>query len=672
MRSGGTILMQALLLATAFHTANARAARGEGGEGLENIVVTGERTSEAQRRAPSTFLSVIDVSSRDAPIETTADVLGESVGVQVQRFGGLGGFTTISIRGSSANQVPVYLDGIPLSQSQDQTVNLTDLPLDGLAQVEVYRGTVPVGFGGGGVGGVVNLVTRPPETRPRSEVAVSYGSFTTRKVVATHSRKVGDTGVLAHVAYLGSKGDFSFFDDNGTPENSTDDSTAKRINNDFDATDVVLKATHDFGDGLFGDAVQEIFYKDQGVPGPGSTQFARPSLRTVRSLTYLRLRREGILDGAVDAGATLYGTYNLQKFADPEGSFGARQDTHNQAALLGGNSSGYWFAPLGNDVAWFAEIAYERFFPRNETNAPLPKSGPDQNRLRATLSLQDEFALWPDRIALVPAIRYDHFRDEFSGVNVANVPNSPAETTRRDLWTPSIGAAARPTQWLTLRANIGRFQRVPNFSELFGNAGSVLGNATLEPETGINRDVGFVARWPGLAWLDAGSVEYAYFHNDVSDLIAFEQASPRYFRAFNVGDARMAGHELALTASAAGRLGLDLNYTHQDTANRSVHSPEGNQLPLRPADELFVRPRIFNNWGSLYYAFTYLGENPTDRDNFLVVPPRSIHTVGATLQALSWLTARVEAANVTDSDIRDLGAFPLPGLSIFGGLKAVF
>ena len=36
------------------------------------------------------------------------------------------------------------------------------LPLDCLDRIEVYRGTVPVGFGGGGIGGVVNLVTRPP------------------------------------------------------------------------------------------------------------------------------------------------------------------------------------------------------------------------------------------------------------------------------------------------------------------------------------------------------------------------------------------------------------------------------------------------------------------------------------------------------------------------------
>ncbi len=672
MRRRRAIFVHGLRMVALLHCPLSPAAGIDEPSAVETIVVIGERSSDAQRRAPSAFVSVIEVSQRDAPIETAADVLGDSVGVQVQRFGGLGDFSTISIRGSSANQVPVYLDGVPLSQSQDQTVNLTDLPLDGLARMEVFRGTVPVGFGGGGIGGVVNLVTRPADASPRTELTVSYGSFDTRKVVATHTRKVDDTSLLAHVSYLGSEGDFTFFDDNGTPENPADDATTKRINNQFDSADLILKASHDLGSGIFADAVQEIFYKDRGVPGPSSTQFARPSLLALRSLTYLRLRGESLASGAIDANATLYGTYNLQKFADPEGDFGARQDTRNQTAFVGGSTGGTWLAPLGQNVSWFAEIAYERFYPYNATNPPLPKDGPDQSRLRTTLSLQDEIPLFTDRIAVVPSVRYDHYRDDFSGVNLANVPNTAPETNHRDVWTPSIGVAARPATWLTLRGNIGHFQRVPNFSELFGNTGSTLGNAALTPETGINRDLGFVVRWPKLAWLDAGTAEYAYFYNNVSDLIAFEQASPRLFRAFNIGDARLSGHEFSASASALGHVGLDLNYTHQDTENRSVDSPEGNQLPLRPNDELFLRPRIFNDWASLYYEFTYLSENPTDRDNFLVVARRSIHTLGCTVQPLDWLTARLEAANVADADIRDLGAFPLPGLSIFGGLKAVF
>ena len=176
---------------------------------LPEVQVIEKRETEAEQRAPTAFVSEVDTTQRDAALETTTDVLQDVVGVQVQRFGGLGAFSTISIRGSSANQVPVYLDGIPLSQAQDQTVNLSNLPLDSLQRIDVYRGTVPVGFGGGGIGGVVNLITKPPSSTPSTELSAGYGSFETRKVTASHTQQIGGFDVLGYATYLGSKGNFT-------------------------------------------------------------------------------------------------------------------------------------------------------------------------------------------------------------------------------------------------------------------------------------------------------------------------------------------------------------------------------------------------------------------------------------------------------------------------------
>src|SRR5262249_427155 len=90
----------------------------------------------------------------------------ESVGVQVRRFGGLGDFSTVSIRGSAAGQVQIYLDGVPLSRAENEVVNLNDLPLDAIDHVEVYRGTTPLGFAQSGPGGVVNARARRPGDTP--------------------------------------------------------------------------------------------------------------------------------------------------------------------------------------------------------------------------------------------------------------------------------------------------------------------------------------------------------------------------------------------------------------------------------------------------------------------------------------------------------------------------
>jgi iron complex outermembrane receptor protein len=277
--------------------------------------------------------------------------------------------------------------------------------------------------------------------------------------------------------------------------------------------------------------------------------------------------------------------------------------------------------------------------------------------------------LFGERLTLVPSLRYEHLLDDFSGVDLANQPDTPPSTTDRDLFSPSFGAMLRLVPWASLRGNVGRFQRAPNFAELFGNSGSVLGNADLKSETGLNADLGVVADWSAWRWLDRTRLEVALFNTDYDDLIVFQAVNPEQFRPENIGSARVRGVEVSAAAAALRHVELQLNYTHQQSEDRSGDFTDGNQLPLRPDDELFVRATAFVDWGSAYYEYTFISSDPTTVGNFLTVPSRSIHTLGAALHPLDWLEVTFEAANITDADIRDLGDFPLPGLTLFGSVK---
>jgi len=98
-------------------------------ERLGEVVVTAP--SLAERRAaedPTAFATVIETGAAPTEVKTLTDVLADAVGVQVRRYGGLGDFSTVSIRGSSAGQVQLYLDGVPLSRAENEVVNLADLP----------------------------------------------------------------------------------------------------------------------------------------------------------------------------------------------------------------------------------------------------------------------------------------------------------------------------------------------------------------------------------------------------------------------------------------------------------------------------------------------------------------------------------------------------------------
>lgn len=655
----------------------------QGENKVDTIVVTGEAVSTPERIAPTTFATVIDATEHAAELETVTDALAESVGIQVRRYGGLGAFSTVSIRGSASNQVQVYLDGIPLSHAQNETVNLADLPIDSIESIEVYRSVVPVTFGVGAPGGVVNLVTKRPTVDPSADLSVAYGSFETRKAVASYSQSVHDVDVLAHVSYLGSKGDFEFKED-ATPALPGGKTSVTRRNNEFDSVNALVRASYAFASGTEVDVTSELFYKDQGVPGPVGT-FSIPGpggpalkfdtrFEELRSLNYLRVSRPRFLSDAIDVSGTIFGTYDAQRFVDTKGQLGRGvQDRDDTSVIAGGNATATYLLSPAQTTTWFSELSYETFSPRNVVQTR--PNDPDQTRLRYAFAFQDDAWLAPDLVLFSPSIRYVHLDDDVSAsFSPAGLPEG-RQHVGRDLWSGNMGMQVIPFEWLVLKGNLGRYQRAPNFSELFGNTVGIIGNPRLKPETAINRDVGFVLTPTGLPpWAEA-SVEYAYFNNDIDDLITLVQTSPSTARALNIGAARIRGHEVVVNADVFEHLSFDLNYTHQDAEDRSNEVIyRGKPLPFRPADELYTRVEVYDDWGKVYYEFNFIGSNRLRRLGLArdQVDERNIHTAGVGVSPTDWLTLRFEGRNLSDNQLRDVANYPLPGRSFFGSVTAQF
>jgi len=548
----------------------------------------------------------------------------------------------------------------------------------------VYRGTVPVTFGVAGPGGVVNLVTKQPTVEPSAEAAVAYGSFETRKAVASYSQDVHGVGILAHVSYLGSEGDFTFKEDT-TPGQPGGMKSLTRKNNEFDSLNMLVKGSYDVDALTRIDITSEGYYKNQGVPGPtGINSFPSPagpgfvsnaSYEEARSLNYLRLYRDGFLSDAIDISTTIFGTYELQRFVDKKGQLGrGSQDRDDSTVTVGSNTSATYAISPAHTATWFSELAHETFSPRNESQ--VRPNEPDQTRLRYAFAFQDDAWLVPDLVLVNPTIRYEHYDDNVSAsFTPAGMPQG-ADSASHNLWSGNLGVRVAPLEWLAFKANLGRYERAPNFSELFGNGVGIVGNPTLKPETAINRDIGFALTSLELPWSADARFEYAYFDNDIDDLITLVQVSPARARAVNIGAARIRGHEVVFNAHLLDHLSLDLNYTHMNAKDQSDEAIyKGSSLPFRPEDEIYSRVEVYGPLGKVYYEFNYIGSNrltrralfPWDR-----VGERTIHTAGIALNATDWLTLRFEGRNLSDNQIRDVANYPLPGRSFFGSATATF
>lgn len=678
-----------LLLAALAVSGGQRGARADE-QRLGEVVVTAPAVAaDTHGRDPTAFATVIDTTQAPAHVETLADALSDTVGVQVRRFGGLGDFSTVSIRGSAAGQVQVYLDGVPLARAQNEVVNLSDLPLDAIDHIEVYRGTTPLAFAQSGPGGVVNVVTRRPGAEPLTAASVSGGSFGTRRADVARAATVGAFDYLAFAHYLGSEGDFRFTNDLGTTVNTADDRTERRVNNAFDQTGLTARVGWRPSPALTLGLTTDTFWKDEGVPGAGSVQARDTSLETLRQLVHLDGRVVPTTGVPITLDTNAWALHQQQTFADPKGELGLlRTDTEDRTTAAGGQLLLRGALGAHQAPGLLLAASHERFAERDDLR--VGAAAPDRTRVRGTVAGEDEIVLLGERLALVPGLRWEVYRDDFPGD-----PSQPAVlqaggTTTRDFFSPHGGVRVEALHGLTLLANVGRYAREPNLDELFGNRGVVVGNPNLVPETAWNRDVGARATPPPVVpWLDRVALEYAYFDNAIDDLIVLVQNSQRIVRPENVTSAHVRGHEVAVRGRIAEHLDVVANYTHQDARDDGdVSFLRGKRLPGRPADEAYVKlelgwspasPLPLGKWaarlpaGRLSYDVNLIADDFLDRANVRRVDSRALHGVGLEVALpLPGVRLALEAKNVGDDRTRDALGFPLPGRAFFATLSYGF
>ena len=129
-------------------------------EGAE-ILITGER-KKIEREVSSSGEDVSLEQIEIRGIRDIGEVLQEMSSVVISTAPS--GRQTASIRGSNANEISVYLDGIRLNRALDGVADLATIDMMDLSEVEVIRGGNSVLFGPGNFGGVIHLSSQSPES----------------------------------------------------------------------------------------------------------------------------------------------------------------------------------------------------------------------------------------------------------------------------------------------------------------------------------------------------------------------------------------------------------------------------------------------------------------------------------------------------------------------------
>ena len=157
---------------------------------------------------------------------------------------GRGAYTVATIRGSSASQVSVFVDGVLMNLGTEDAVDLTTIPVDNVERIEVYRGYIPARFAGASMGGVINIITKKPQ-KQEGEISVGAGSYGKVKTNLAYSQPLGSGKFFLGANYEKSDGDFEYLNDNATEFTPGDDYWTRRQNNSYANKDILLKWVND-------------------------------------------------------------------------------------------------------------------------------------------------------------------------------------------------------------------------------------------------------------------------------------------------------------------------------------------------------------------------------------------------------------------------------------------
>ena len=622
-------------------------ARAEDYVPTREVVVEAEATES--RDKPSAFTTVIHPDRYKDQLISLPELLSEQVGIFVKSAGGLGQLSTVSIRGSSAEQVSVFLDGIKLNTASGGAVDFSTIPLGGIDRIEVIRGGSSSRFGNDAIGGVINIVTKRAEAKADYELKFSGGSFLTLETREGLAKRFGNLGFTFNHTHLSSLGNFPFLSTGVTLPDGTvlgGGDPFIREHNSFFSEGILTRLDHPLGENKQISFVNDFFYTNRNEPGPEIETTQLAPANPLQAHNVLLRNASGIRFQWVDMGVpnltfSFLPNYDVQQshFTDPTPALGGPINVISLNQAVGAKTQLLYDLMRKNQEHLFTlnyEFRYNRF---NDSSA-LPGADLSGLHTRRTngIFFQDEISLLNQALYFNPSVRWENASD--FGPEVA--------------W--HFGIVGQPASWVRLKTNVESSFRYPTFDELFfPDEGFIRGNPDLIPEQSLTFDVGarFQHQW---FWIEA-----AYFHNNIDNSIVFVPISAFTVEPLNTGPATTQGLEVSMQMNPWDFLQLDGNYTFLSAHFNQTHK----QLPNRPQSlanagiQLKFQPFI------LFARMQFTSDLPIDFTNTRFIKARTIVDVGATYQWRNKFYVTLEGKNVGNVQTQDALGFPLPRAQIY-------
>lgn len=592
----------------------------------------GTKTDTPLRDVPQA-ITVID---KDVIAEQSMEGISEIVryvpGVGIAQ--GEGNRDTPVFRGNSSTS-DFFVNGI-----RDDVQYFRDLY--NVERVEILKGPNAMMFGRGGVGGVLNRVTRQADWTPAYELNLQAGSWDERRVTADLGQDFSES-IAARIT--GVYEDSDSYRDGVFLERSGVNPTMSFILSPA----TLLTAGYEY--------FQDERTADRGIPSfagrpiatDESTFFGNPDLslsdaevntftsgleHRVNDRITFRSRiswadydkiYQNIYPGAVDSEGLNVSIRAYNNATERENRFG-------QADLILREKTGRFDhtilvgVEIGRQITDnFRNTGYFTTLGENVTSVDVPVSNPtidlpvtfrqsatdaDNHGVADTVSLyiQDQIVVSP-RLQLIGGIRYDSFRVDF-------LNERTGQTLESDdgMVSPRLGLVFKPSEPVSLYASYS-LSYMPRAGEQLSSLN--LANSTLDPEEFTNYEVG--AKWQAFETLE---ISAALYRLDRGNVAVADPVNPG--TSFLVDGQRTEGLELSATGSMSRSWSILAAYAWQQgeiLESLSSSAPEGAGLAQLPEHSFSLWNRYdFSNIWAVGLGVIYRDEIFTSTDNAVTLP----------------------------------------------------
>ena len=629
-----------------------------------------ETTSvEKPLQASSSYAEVLPESWEGRSL-SAAEVLASLPGVQYTRQGGVGSFQTVSIRGVSAKNIVVCMDGIPLNDASGGAVDFGTIDLNQVEKIEVYKDRVPAKFGGRGIGGAINFVTKgskpaeavlKPEDKKSGRVLLSYGSHNTWEAsTQLLSRLTDSASVSASLSARHSDNDYEFESQNGTQYDPDDDYTDTRRNAEFTEYSGLFKARVLHASGVFSTLNFNFSRSEGGNPGRDDYQtsvagykgeFAQATYRAELPQLLGWLWLEFSLTGKFEK-AVSHSYYPLDHLGYASSDFlkyGAAGYSLIPEVLA--NYSGEKIEAnlrLSLDMSYYSGRGSSK--PWNLTRYATTSSGDVSYNILKTLSVGGEGS------ALF--IKDDIHGGEYVSPVLTKKLKSAKD---RDVSFAGRGFVRydAPDSRYGGSLSIGRLFRAPQLMEIYGVYPGMVSNPDLLDESALRFEVGGYYMIPKSQTV----IRATYFQTSVKNAICWIN-SGNFLKPLNVGKSHIRGLEAELESKPKKWFTAILRATFQKTEDKSEeHYYNGKMLPYEPVRSYYAEAKFDLPY---HFDFIWTSEYRTkifeDRTNRIKQPAVDLHHLSLGYNPFNKTRLVFALRNITDEKYRNVYTpFPTPG-----------